>query len=95
MNPTHLEYSYYFILQSISKHLGMSYDLMEKMDQGHKTHKVMKTLARQAPLFMGFFWQKYWSGLPFLLQGIFLTQGSEAPASQADSLPLNHQGSPS
>ena len=43
----------------------MSYDLMEKMDQGHKTHKVMKTLARQAPLFMGFFWQKYWSGLPF------------------------------
>ena len=71
MNPTHLEYSYYFILQSISKHLAMSYDLMETMDQGHKTHMVMKTLAHQAPLSMGLFWQEYWSGLPFLLQGIF------------------------
>ena len=70
MNPTHLEYSYYFILQSISKHLGMSYDLMETMDQGHKTHMVMKTLAHQAPLSMGFFWQEYWSGLPFASPGV-------------------------
>ena len=31
--------------------------------------------ACQAPLCMGFFRQKYWSGLPFLPQGIFLTQG--------------------
>ena len=29
------------------------------------------TVVHQAPLS----WQEYWSGLPFLLQGIFLTQG--------------------
>ena len=36
------------------------------------------TVARQAPLSMGFFRQEYWSGLPFppLGVGIFLTQGS-------------------
>ena len=34
------------------------------------------TIARQAPLSMGFPRQEYWSGLPFpSLQGIFLTQG--------------------
>ena len=35
-------------------------------------------------------------GCHFLLQGIFLTQGSNpvSPALQADSLPLSHQGSP-
>ena len=35
------------------------------------------TMARQAPLSMGFFKQEYWSGLPCPpLQGIFPTQGS-------------------
>ena len=33
-------------------------------------------VAHQAPLSMGFPRQEYWSGLPFLLQGIFPTQGS-------------------
>ena len=33
-------------------------------------------IDRQAPLSMGFSKQEYWSGLPSLLQGIFLTQGS-------------------
>ena len=33
------------------------------------------TVAHQAPLSMGFSRQEYWSGLPFLLQGIFPTQG--------------------
>ena len=33
------------------------------------------TVARQASLCMGFSRQEYWSGLPFLLQGIFLAQG--------------------
>ena len=33
------------------------------------------TVAHQAPLSMGFPRQNYWSGLPSLLQGIFLTQG--------------------
>ena len=33
------------------------------------------TLACQVPLSVGFSRQVYWSGLPFLLQGIFMTQG--------------------
>ena len=33
-------------------------------------------MACQAPLSMGFSRQEYWSGLHFLLQGIFPTQGS-------------------
>ena len=32
------------------------------------------TVAFQAPVFMGFSRQEYWSGLPFLLQVIFLTR---------------------
>ena len=40
--------------------------------------------------------QEYWSGLPFLVQGIFLTQGSNPYFLhwQVDSLPLSHQRSP-
>ena len=34
------------------------------------------TLSHQASLSKGFSRQEYWSGLPFLLQGIFPTQGS-------------------
>ena len=34
------------------------------------------TVAYQAPLSMGFSRQQYWSRVPFLLQGIFPTQGS-------------------
>ena len=36
------------------------------------------TVARQPLLSLGFPWQEYWSGLHFLLQGIFLTQGSNS-----------------
>ena len=36
------------------------------------------SVAHKAPLSMAFSMdKKYWSGLPFLLQGIFLTQGSK------------------
>ena len=35
------------------------------------------TVACQAPLSMGFSRQEYWSGCHALLQGIFLTQGSD------------------
>ena len=35
-----------------------------------------RTIACQAPLFMDFPRQEYWSRLPFPPQGIFLTQGS-------------------
>ena len=52
-----------------------------------------------APLSMEFSRQDYWSGLPFLLQGIFLTQGSNPPLlgllhGQAGSLPLAPPGKP-
>ena len=52
-------------------------------------------MAHQAPLSIEFSRQGYWSGLPFLLQGIFPTQASNPHLLhwQADSLPLSHQGS--
>ena len=50
------------------------------------------TLARQAPLSMGFSMQVYWSGLPGPPPGDLPNPGTEprSPASQADSLPLSH-----
>ena len=53
------------------------------------------TLACQAPLSMGFSRQEYWSGLPFLLQGIFLTQGLNPGLLHCRQIPycLNHQES--
>ena len=38
--------------------------------------ETLWTEACQAPLSMGFSRREYWGGLPCLLQGIFLTQGS-------------------
>ena len=50
----------------------------------------------QVPLSMGFPRQDYKSGSPFLLQGIFPTQGLNLSLLHwlADSLPLSQQGSP-
>ena len=54
------------------------------------------TVAHQVPLPVEFSRQQYWSGLPFLLQGIFPTQGSNPYLCllhrQADSLPLTPPG---
>ena len=51
------------------------------------------TVAHNAPLFMEFPRQEYWSGLPFSSQGIFLTQGSNLPLLLGrHSLSLNHLG---
>ena len=46
-------------------------------------------------IFQGFF-QEYWSGCRFLLQGIFLTQGSNSglPHCRQMLYHLSHQGSP-
>ena len=46
------------------------------------------TVARQAPLSMGFSWQDYWSGLPFPPPGGLPNQEVEprSPALKADSL---------
>ena len=56
-------------------------------------------VAHQAPLFMGFSRQEYWSGLPCPPPGDLPDPGVKpmspvSPALQADSLPLSHQGSP-
>ena len=47
------------------------------------------TVARQAPLSMGFSRQEYWSGLPFPSPGDLPDPGIEpwSPALQADNLP--------
>ena len=54
------------------------------------------TIAYQAPPSMGFTRWEYWSGLHFLLQGIFLTQGSNPGLLHCRQMlyHLNHQGSP-
>ena len=53
------------------------------------------TVARQAPLFLGFLRQEDWSGLPFPSLGDLPDPGVETGSSafQADSYHLNHQGS--
>ena len=54
------------------------------------------TVARQAPPSRGFSRQEYWSGLPCLLPGIFLTQGSNPGLLHCRQIlyQLSHQGSP-
>ena len=54
-------------------------------------------VARQPPLSLGFSRQEYWSWLWFPSPGDLPNAGTEptSPELQADSLPLNHQGSPS
>ena len=57
------------------------------------------TVARQAPLSMGFSRQEYWSGLPCpspvdIPDPRIEPMSPAAPALQANSLLLSHQGSP-
>ena len=54
------------------------------------------TVAHQAPLSMGFSRQEYCSGLPFLLQRIFPTQGSNPGLSYCRRIlyQLSHKESP-
>ena len=54
---------------------------------------TLQTVARHAPLSMGFFRQEYWSGLPCPPEDLS-DPGSEptCPALQANSLLLSHQG---
>ena len=54
------------------------------------------TVASQTLLSMGFSKQEYWSGLPCPPPEDLAQSGIEpmSPASQADSLPLSHWGSP-
>ena len=54
---------------------------------------IALTIARQAPLSMGFSRQDYWSGLPFLDPGI-KPLSLASPELQVDSLPLVPPGKP-
>ena len=58
--------------------------------------ETLWTVARQAPLSMGFSRQEYWSGLPFASPGDLPDPGikSASLALQADSLPMSRRGSP-
>ena len=65
---------------------------------GVQLFATLWTVASQAPLAMGFSRQKYQSELPYPSPGEFPDPGiehmsPEAPALQAGSLPLSHQGS--
>ena len=53
-------------------------------------------VAHQHPLSLGFSRQEYWSGLPVPFPGDLPDLGIEprSPTLRADSLPLNHLGSP-
>ena len=59
---------------------------------------TLQTVARQAPLSMGFSRQEYWSGLPCLLQEIFLNQVLNPCLLHLlhckQTLQLSHWGSP-
>ena len=66
---------------------------------GHLSVQLFATLraiAHQASLFIGFFRQEYWSGLPCPPSGDLLELGIEpaSPASQANSLPTEPPGKP-
>ena len=54
------------------------------------------TIAHQAPLFMGFSSQEYWSGLPILSPGDLHDSGIEpgSPTLWADTLPSELAGKP-
>ena len=54
------------------------------------------TVARWAPLSVGFPRREYWSGLPFPSPGDLPNPGIKpvSPALQGDSLLLSHRGSP-
>ena len=56
-----------------------------------------RTVAHQAPLYMGFSRQEYWRGLPFPSPGDLPDPGIEpqSPSLQADSLPSEPPGKPS
>ena len=74
---------------------------MESYDKPEPEHSYMSdsVMSHQAPLSMKFSKQEYWSGLPFLLQGIFPTHGSSLCFLhllnwQANSLPTEPPGKP-
>ena len=89
-----------------SKEKGNSPENQQRHQQGYLffllSHSVVsnsflipRTVTLQAPLFLGFPREEYWSGLPFSPSGDLPDPGikPESPALQANSLPLSNQGS--
>ena len=58
--------------------------------------ETLWTVAHKAPLFLGFFKQEYWSGLPFPSPGDLPNPETEPRylTLQADSLPAEPPGKP-
>ena len=73
----------------------MSFVVVQSLSRG-QLFVTPWTVARRAPLSMGFSRQKYWSGLPWPPSGDLPNPGIEprSPALQADSLPSEPPGKP-
>ena len=69
-------WSFSFNISPSSEHPGLISLRMDWLDLHVQLFAPPWTVVHQAPLFMGFSRQKYWSSCHFLLQGIFPTQGS-------------------
>ena len=61
--------------QTKHSHLGVCAQLLSRVP----LLATLWTVANQAPLFMGFFSQEYWSGLPFPPPGDLPDPGIESP----------------
>ena len=82
-------------LRSVNLRLDCSLIFVNWIGSHIKNHVLQHT----RPLFMGFSWQEYWSGLPFPPPEGLSDPGIElaspgSPALQVDSFPLNHLGIP-
>ena len=86
-------------LSDLSKGHGSWEGMCARSHQSYPTLQPSWTIIHQAPLSMGFFRHKYWSGLPSPPPGDFLTQGSNPCLYllhwQVGSLPLAPPGKPS
>ena len=81
MLPVSLSFSFNFKYADVFVHCAVMSD-----------SATLWTVAHQAPLFMEFSRQGYWSGLPFPIPGDLSDPGIKptSPALQADSLTLSH-----
>ena len=88
-----------FIGLSLSAYYGLVSMLLLGLFSRVQFFVTPWTVARQAPLSMGFSRQEYWSGVPCLPPEDLPNPGVEpesltSPALQVDSLPLGHWESP-
>ena len=79
--------------------LGKKYNAVVESLSHVQLFAILWTVAHQAPLFMEFSRQEYWSELPFPIPEDIPHPGIEpkshmSPALGVDSLPLHHLGSP-